>query len=507
MSSKIKSDTPPAFEIVEPKAASLTESLRSFGYDLSSAIADVIDNSISAEAKAVWVDFIWDGSNSKIVIVDNGVGMTEAQLRNAMRLGSSNPTAIRDENDLGRFGLGLKTASFSQCRSVTVRSKTEGGSAVVRRWDLDHLAKVNEWQVLLIPRRGSDRFLDRINDLESGTCVLWEGTDRIRGIASDDQEAARNHFFEQCEIVENHLALVFHRILQNSPRVQIKINGRSIQPADPFFKCPATQELQTTSLPDGSGGHILIEPFVMPHESKLPDENSKDAAGDPRDWAAKQGFYIYRKNRLLLAASWLNFRGWRKDDYHKLARIRINLSNSTDLDWQIDVTKRKASPPARLRERLYRIGEKTRERAKKVYTYRGARLVANSPRERKFVWNQIVRHGKASFEINRNHPMVTSFLENGDVQRREFLGLLKLIEDSIPTLLIASSNPETSPDNDLRPSTERNEEVQEMLLCSWHALRAKEISHSAAIKMLTAWEPFDVHPELIAELNINPPFV
>jgi anti-sigma regulatory factor (Ser/Thr protein kinase) len=114
----------------------MIESLRAFGYSTQSAIADLIDNSISAGARNVWVTFLWDGDNSHVIVRDDGRGMDPAALRNAMRPGSRNPLEERDAGDLGRFGLGLKTASFSQCRRLTVASRTDGTPVEVRRWDL-----------------------------------------------------------------------------------------------------------------------------------------------------------------------------------------------------------------------------------------------------------------------------------------------------------------------------------------------------------------------------------
>src|SRR5262245_16230420 len=112
-----------AHDDVAPRAASLLESLRPFGYDLPTAVADLVDNSVTAGGRKIWVDFHWVGSASTIAVTDDGCGMTAEALVSAMRLGSKNPLDVRDKNDLGRFGLGLKTASFSQCRRVTVRTK------------------------------------------------------------------------------------------------------------------------------------------------------------------------------------------------------------------------------------------------------------------------------------------------------------------------------------------------------------------------------------------------
>ena len=140
-----------------PDASAMVESMRAYGYTLSTAIADLVDNSIAAKCKNVWLSFEWGGQNSWISVTDDGKGMSEKVLVNAMRLGSLSPLEERDPSDLGRFGLGLKTASFSQARRLTVISRTRSVQESIRRWDLDHLAQpeVKGWQLLRTLHRES----------------------------------------------------------------------------------------------------------------------------------------------------------------------------------------------------------------------------------------------------------------------------------------------------------------------------------------------------------------
>ena len=126
--------------LAPPKASAMMEALRGLGYSTATALADIVDNSISAGASEVRLHFDWDGYDSRISILDNGRGMSDSELEAAMTLGTINPLDKRAHTDLGRFGLGLKTASFSQCRSLTVASKREGGPLVCLRWDLDAIA-------------------------------------------------------------------------------------------------------------------------------------------------------------------------------------------------------------------------------------------------------------------------------------------------------------------------------------------------------------------------------
>lgn len=144
-----------------PAAASMVETFRAMGYSLETAMADILDNSISAGANNIWISRIWKGGQSIITIKDDGIGMNHQELIEAMRPGSQNPLEERSKSDLGRFGLGLKTASFSQCRRLTVYSKKADYKPVYWTWDLDYVAKTNQWELLQwIP----DEYINALDD-------------------------------------------------------------------------------------------------------------------------------------------------------------------------------------------------------------------------------------------------------------------------------------------------------------------------------------------------------
>src|SRR5437016_4415683 len=172
-----KSTDTDEYDFAPPRADAMIESLRAFGYDLPTAIADLIDNSISAESKNIWINFEWNGADSFVTIRDDGRGMSESDLLGAMRPGSRNPLEARDPRDLGRFGLGLKTASFSQCRRLVVRSKTTNSKiSATRCWDLDFVAFKNKWLLIREAGTASEKRLGRLNGLAHGTVVLWESS-------------------------------------------------------------------------------------------------------------------------------------------------------------------------------------------------------------------------------------------------------------------------------------------------------------------------------------------
>lgn len=220
------------YDIANPGAAELFESLRAFGYDLPTALADIVDNSITAKARNVWIDLIWAGQDSRITIRDDGEGMSEDALVQAMRPGSLNPLAQRSVNDLGRFGLGMKTASISHCRCLTVLSRSADSALAVRRWDLDYIAstETGEWRLLKGAGLISKADTSLLEEQESGTVLFWDRLDQLVGSASADDDVAQKHFRERADSVKQHLAMVFHRFLTGRNAIAIHLNGRKVEP-------------------------------------------------------------------------------------------------------------------------------------------------------------------------------------------------------------------------------------------------------------------------------------
>jgi hypothetical protein len=362
---------PAEYELVEPDASAMMESLRAFGYSTPAAIADLIDNSITAGATNVWINFLWDGPNSYVSFLDDGCGMTAEELTQAMRAGSRSPLEDRHASDLGRFGLGLKKASFSQCRQLTVSSRSKGHPQVTRRWDLDHIRDCKEWRLLKAPAKESEARLAGLDELEHGTVVLWENMDRVVPDTAVASEADHSRFRDLIDRVEEHFGMVFHRFLGKT--IRVFINGRQprhqVRPWDPFVASHhATQQLPVESIPTPAGV-VVVRPYVLPQMDKLGD-GLRDTAAGPAGWNAQQGFYVYRNERLLVAGDWLGL-PYTKEEHYKLARIQIDLPNTMDSDWDIDVKKSRARPPGVIRDRLKVVADITRSRAVEVYRHRG----------------------------------------------------------------------------------------------------------------------------------------
>jgi len=496
------------FELAPPPAASMVEALRGIGYSLETAIADLLDNSISAGATSIWIVFGWNGPDSHISILDDGRGLSEPELFQAMRPGSKSPLEDRDPRDLGRFGLGLKTASFSQCRRLTVASKRSGSRVALRRWDLDYVARHNEWRLLKTPAAGSQERLASLPDEGSGTIVLWELLDRVVGEEVVDDEGARRHFHQLIERVREHLAMVFHRFLAGSrPDLKIYINGtrneHRVTAWDPFLtEHPATIPFPHDPIPCRDG-RVVVRGFVLPHKDRLGDEQHRGASG-PAGWNAQQGFYVYRNRRLLVAGNWLGLgseRPWTKEEHYKLARIQLDIPNTMDADWKIDVRKSTARPPVSVRKRLRELADQVRKQAREVFSHRGRGQSRKASEPIVRAWKEVSIAGRLAYRVNRDHPVIATCLSQQVVPREDILLMLRILEETVPVHQIWLDAAER-PDTHAQPfETAPPAELQMLLAAVFHALmRIPGMDTQAARRRLLAMEPFNQFPALVEDV-------
>ena len=479
-----------------PSPLSLIESLRDIGYSMETAVADIIDNSITAKASNVWIRFSWNSDNPWIAIIDDGYGMTEDELIEAMRLGSKNPREDRTEDDLGRFGLGMKTASFSQCRHLTVLSKKNRLLSCCD-WNLDKIAldyhknKTNEWRLGItnpddIPKHETLHALHQeyLEQIDTGTIVMWERIDRIE---SQNTSMAREKLFNSLlDDARNHLELVFHRFLSPDPgkkRVAIVMNGDELEAFNPFNpKRLATQDLdeQRFSL---DGEEILIQPYILPHLNKVPRQEYEKYAGEG-GYLQNQGFYIYRNRRLIIKGTW--FRLIKKSYLNQLIRIRVDIPNTLDHLWKIDVKKSNATLPESVRKELHQIIGKIEIKGKKVFEQKGQNL----PSKVKIpVWNRRAARGSIIYEINREYPLIEQLFESISFEQKVLLkDLIAVFESNFPADMFFNdfaSNPEKIE----RPEFDENslERLLETFVLFWahEGIEEKDIAN-----VLLSTEPF-----------------
>ena len=475
----------------EPEASSMIETFRAIGYSIETAIADIIDNSISAGATTVWVDYDWKGQNSSISILDDGHGMNNDELIQAMRPGSKNPLEERDWNDLGRFGLGLKTASFSQSRKFTVLSKAAEYMPVYWTWDLDYVSEFKAWKLIkLLP--SENKWIERIKTFDSGTLVLWWDLDRLTKNTQEESEEAKRNFLQIMEKVKKHLSMVFHRFIEQG--LKIYFRDRLILPWDPFMI--GIDGLQPKSETRYESGAIRIKGFILPHRSKLSAEDYNIGKGPKDSWTAHQGFYIYRNDRLLVDGDWLGL--FKKEGHYDLCRIRIDLPNFLDNEWQIDIKKSLARPPGYLKDQLVSIAKDVRSQAVEVYRHKGKVI------NRKYAvedyhpfWEEKVRQGKRFYKINRNHPLIEElFLKSHGIENN-IEKVIQFIEETVPVPLISLHESENEKPHGQPFEGANHDAIKETLSKLYNGFISNGFTSEKAKARLLNMEPFNFFPEYI----------
>lgn len=405
-------------EIVRPQIGNFLDSLREIGYSTEVAVADLIDNSITASSSEIYI-YTVPKPKPVFALLDNGIGMDEAKLIEAMRLASTNPNSTRAKHDLGRFGLGLKTSSFSQCKKLTVISK-KGKSINCRQWDLSFIAKKNDW-LLITPRNYIDYPLyQQLEKSSSGTLIIWEDIDKI----------SPNQYSEMIEKLRKHLSLVFHKFLEGSVqgrKLKISINDNYLKPFNPFnLNHPATQQIAIEKI-NIHNSTVVIQPYILPHHSKISREEYELYATE-EGYLKSQGFYLYRVDRIIIYGTWWGLH--KAMDMHKLIRIKVEIPNNMDNHWGIDIKKSIARPANEIKADLKRIINQMVEKGARPYSSRGKKI------EDKTVikfWEIVPLKDHFFFSINKQHPLYINLLASlGTIEKQKLDFFLKGIEAYLP---------------------------------------------------------------------------
>ncbi len=477
----------------EPAAASMVETFRAMGYSLATAVADILDNSISAEANNIWISRIWKGGQSIITIKDDGIGMNHQELIEAMKPGSRNPLEERSKNDLGRFGLGLKTASFSQCRRLTVFSKKADSKPVYWTWDLDYVARTNQWKLLQwIP----EEYINALDNVSHGTLVIWSSLDRIINTETSETDInSKAKFSDLLDKVKQHISMTFHRFIEEKT-VKIFWCEHEIEPWNPFCENESkTQIRPTENIIDG----ISVKGYVLPHKSAFSSEEAYNKAEGINGWAAQQGFYVYRGKRLLLAGDWLGL--FRKEEHYKLVRIKIDLPNTLDTEWQIDIKKSRAYPPMQNRNQLESYAKSVRAIGCEVYRHRGKILRQKAGTSFQPLWCEKKKDNKWSFVVNRNHDMIKQIKSMAnDNPEKAINTLLSFIEETLPTktIYINEAKGEESHKEPFEGSD--TSVVKDMITRMYQNLMASNMTSEQAKAYIMTIEPLNSFEELIEQL-------
>lgn len=411
-------------EVDVPPEPQLMESMRAVGYTLQTAIADIIDNSISANAGNVDIYFNSEKPDH-LAIIDDGHGMSAAEVKDAMRLAGQSSTAPRGKTDLGRFGLGLKTASLSQCRTLTVVSK-KAGDVSAYQWSLDHLLKTRKWALIELSDAEIQQLprTELLLSLKHGTLVLWQDLDYL----VEERGVSKKALDEALIETRDHLALVFHRYLDGEHKrsFAIRINGKTPESVDPFLKGNRGTQRGPTEKFQVDKQKVTAEPYTLPFLNKL-RESDRRRAGITTTLRESQGFYVYRQMRLVIWGTWFGILP--KTGMSRLARVQVDVPNTLDHLWALDIKKSAAVPPPAVKTQLKRIAERILQPSREAFEYRG-RPVRGDKITR--VWNLLQDRDGFRYAINRGHPAIRAIADKFDGHETELSRTLELIEDSFP---------------------------------------------------------------------------
>lgn len=474
-----------------PPDAELFESMRSIGYSLKTAIADIVDNSISAKAKSIEISFA-AGKRSYVAICDDGTGMSVEDLRMAMKLAGKSPKSIRGDIDLGRFGLGLKTASLSQCRRLTVLTKQLGGNVSCAQWDLDYVAKRGDWVLrwLELPDYPELDIVEEFQGGGQGTLVIWEDLDQLLEGDAIDESTLGIKFSE----VREHLSLVFHRFMAatNQMKVSVSINGQTLEPYDPFLVGSAGVQKKPVQKIKIAGHQVTVTPYILPNQNKMNAEQRKKALfGESLERTA--GFYVYRNGRLLIHGTW--FRLSTRTPLSKLARVQVDFPPILDSEWKLGIMKSSVQPPIALRRALSNLVPRIVGESASVAKGMSKASVLDS----RGIWRvRELGDGQCSIEIDMDYPMITALSNSlSATDERKFEAVLRLIESQFPVNILFSR---MTADYSVDQSTNQLETKQFAIEFVGSMLSAG-ISEDLAFNALLNVEPFSDNPQLAKQIQ------
>jgi hypothetical protein len=484
-----------------PSASILIQSLRSLGYTFETAISDIVDNSITANANNIHIETEKNGDKLRLTIFDDGYGMDEKTLIDAMRYGSKENQYSRKENDLGKFGLGLKTASISQCRKLTVITKRDG-KIFNYTWDIDNVLKTNTWQMYKVEEKTlrKENLLERLDKLKSGTIIVWEKFDIIQ---KTDDRALEQSINENLIKTESHLSLIFHRFLSGSfskskvfKRINIYINGNIIEGLDPFLEShKKTNKRMEIEIPipniKGKKEIVYARPYVLPFIKEITEQDFKLMGGKER-FLSDHGFYIYRNERLIIWGTWYNLR--KIDGFTKNVRIKVDIPSELDEYWGIDVKKQNAVLPSIIKRNLVSKIEESSNFAVKINKHRGR--VKNADKNIEYIWNRIQNRNKIFYRVNKESTILKVLFDGLDQKSKESAyEIIKILENNLPYQQIFNDYNDDIVDETNEINIDQLETLFEYIL-QFLQKDGTKINYKLLVEKLSS-EPFSNNEELV----------
>jgi hypothetical protein len=470
-----------------PNPTNLLEANRSIGYNIEEAVADLIDNSISANAKNISYHIIKDDvTNPKFVLFDDGIGMSiiNGDLINSFRLASINPTDERSEKDLGRFGFGMKTASLSQSKSFIVITKKENEDLVARSLDLEFIKKENDWVLKKISDQNEFLGFDqKIIENGSGTAIIWNKWDKSPSETKDFQLINSK--------IRDYISVCFHRYIEKG--INLYSNESLIKKCSPIPEGEGSSLQSDYSLKESGA---KLKSFLIQHPSKWEDDhdnsNNINSFKLFNGFDRQQGVYIYRCDRLLTPkGGWLGL--IRSGNHSKLARVTIDFPNNADSSWSLDIKKTSATIPYKFREEIKKLISATRAASTQKIN-RGNRLKQSElDSVNGKIWNEFKNQNLNSveFKINLENMFFQHFQKKYDIESKDFISIFKIISDCLPRQRIIQINDEDASSHDRVLMTDKlNESEINAAKKIFNILVSENGNKMKAFNKLMGMEPF-----------------
>jgi len=422
---------------LQPHASATIDLMRFNGYSFKLAVADIIDNSLPVSAKKIDITIsLIDNikNNFYVLIEDDGTGMDENELKDAMDLSAKDLNSERNKIDLGKFGLGLKSASFSQCLDLLVISKRKNTKTKAMQWDLNFVKKNNDWSVNVLNQDEISSIQNKfsIKDTKEGTTVLWRQCDTIiNGLNGLSDEKIQENINSIIVDLQKNLSLVYHKYITRG--LKITVNGIQLEAMDPFCKKGVAGERSNVTFTETikinkKNNKAKVTGYLLPHLSKMGGTARQKNISIDGDLLASQGVYFYRVDRLISWGSWHNL--IRKSESNSLARVEISVGNDSDSEWAIEIKKSSITLPLIIKDRIKSLLMGTTEQSNRV----GVRRVKRKPLENA-LWQRVLDKDShtISYSINKTHPFIESYMDSHNIDKEVMATLLKLIETTIPT--------------------------------------------------------------------------
>ena len=418
-----------------PDPISLLESNRNLGYSIEEAISDLIDNSISAEATNVSYEIHPNNGKPYFLLKDNGIGMSnlDNELVDSFRLGSKNPLDERDPNDLGRFGFGMKTASLSQARILTVITKKKGYNTLAFSLDLNFIRDNGKWLLKKIDDDFYKAEFDFLKDLDSGTIIRWDDWDRA--------PKSENDLLSLNSQINDYLSVCFHRFIEKG--ISISCHDYSLESCSP--------------IPSGEGAEFYSE-IILDKNNKA--KQTSYILQHPKNWEEnyeninrfnsfrlfngferQQGIYIYRCDRLLTPqGGWLGL--LKKGNAAKFARVVIDYPNDADALWSLDITKTNASIPFEFKREIKKLIDKTKKKSVTKIVSGNRNIKRSLSQTHSNIWkiSDEKEFNSYKYIIDNNHPILRGLIDEKKIKEKDLNFLLKLISENLPVAKIIENN-------------------------------------------------------------------